>query len=146
MAPKIFHISICSMTLTHYFLKWKKTTFLNVFAVYQVKRGKLVIYLMKKATMIQIRKLITVVLLTYLTTQLNSIHFVTILIIYFFISTFLIKLIFIPLLTEPSAKGVISGKIKLSKNKQTFNLNNWTVSQTLFWVGYIYPFAKVHSC
>ena len=44
----------------------------NVFVVYQTKRRKLVLCLMKKATMIEIGRLMTVVLVTYLTTQVWS--------------------------------------------------------------------------
>ena len=31
-----------------------------------------------------------------------------------------------------------------SKLRQTFNLKNWTVSRILFYVEYVYPFAKVY--
>ena len=35
-------------------------------------------------------------------------------------------------------------KIKSSKIRQYFNSKNWTVFRTLFYVRYIYPFAKVY--
>lgn len=65
LAPK-------SSTIYPLLLKWTKTTFFNVFVVYQMNRRKLVLCLMKKATMIEIGRLMTVVLLTYLTTQVWS--------------------------------------------------------------------------
>ena len=54
------------------------------------------------------------------------------------------SLISIPLPLEPTAKRVISAKIKSSKIRKTFSLKNWTVSQTFFYVGYTYPFKKVY--
>ena len=59
------------------------------------------------------------------------------------ISTFLINFLF-PLLPEPTAKGVISAKIKSAKVRQPFNLKNWIVSRTFFYVRHIYLFAKVY--